>query len=86
MPSSSRRARAAATASHSAREPSSPSEPSALQQLGQVQLGLVRAHRVGVAAAVRVDHEQVHGVGADVEHAQSHGADGTRTGLDRSAR
>ena len=43
-------------------------------QLRKAQLGLVAAHRVGVGAWVRVDDEQVNGVGPDVEHSQAHGA------------
>ena len=40
--------------------------------LGEAQHGLLRVRRPGVGAVVGVDQQQVDGVGADVENAQSH--------------
>ena len=40
--------------------------------LGEPKLGLFRAHGVGVPARVRVHDEKMHGVGADIQHAQPH--------------
>jgi hypothetical protein len=37
-------------------------------------------HRRGVRAAVRVDHEQVHRVGADIQHPEPHGGQSARSG------
>jgi len=44
-----------------------------VEVLGEPQLALLRAHRVGVGSPVRIDDEQVHRVRADVEHTQAHG-------------
>ena len=44
--------------------------PSVVEVLGEPQRLLVGVGRHRRGAAVRVDHEQVHGVGADVEHSE----------------
>ena len=49
-------------------------DPAVLEELGQPQRDLVRVRRQRVGPRVRVDHEQVHRVGADVQHAEPHGA------------
>ncbi len=44
-----------------------------VQQFRQAQFGLVRVGRQRPCPGVGVHHEQVHGVGPDVEHTESHG-------------
>ena len=61
----------------SASAPSAAIGPSGPEVLGELQLDLVRGRRQRPGAAVGVHDEQVHGVRADVEHPQPHGADGT---------
>ena len=47
--------------------------------LREPQLDLVRGRRQGLRAAVRVDDQQVHGVGADVDDPEAHGPRIART-------
>ena len=56
-----------------------------LQELGEAQLLLVRADRVGVGALVGVDDEQVHRVGPDVQDPEPHAAQATDQGPRRAA-
>ena len=51
-----------------------------VEVLGQAQRLLVRGGREGGRAAVCVDHQQVAGVGSDVEDAQAHACHATRPG------
>ncbi len=51
-----------------------------VEVLGQPQRLLVGVRRQRGRAAVGVDHEQVPGVGPDVEDAQTHGVNGTAEG------
>ena len=48
--------------------------PPVLEELGQAQRDLVRVRRERLGPGVGVDDQQVHRVGADVQHAEPHGA------------
>ena len=67
-------AQASCTAWSSAFSPSLESIPSSPDVLGQPQDRPVVVHGRGVRAGVGVDHQQVHGVRADVQHSEPHGA------------
>ena len=54
------------------------SAPSRADLLGQPQHRLLRVRRPRVRAVVGVDHQQVHRVGADIEHTQPHGEEPRR--------
>ncbi len=48
--------------------------------LGQPQDALARQLRGRLRSEVRIHHQQVNGVGADVQHAQSHAGHASRSG------
>ena len=74
QPLSSATSRAEATKSASASMPARDDRAGLVEVLGEPQRLLVGVGRERGGALVGVDHQQVAGVGTDVEHAQAHGA------------
>lgn len=46
--------------------------PISVQRLHEIQPHFVRGHRQGRGTVMRIHHQQMHGVGANIQHAQSH--------------